>query len=363
MRDKVPGNNKDKPLPRIGTYLAGTAILLLCIFSSLSAGEGMPPASVVVKEAGTGMIAPESEFIGTVFFSEVSDVAAEVDGSVSEVRFEEGQRVNKEDLLVKLGSDLLAKRLESAASSYEEILSQQEKAQKDLERAEKLFSEDLLSEQAHDEYVFSLQGLAKKSASLKAEVELLEVELQKKEIRAPFSGVVISKHVERGEWVSPGTAVATIGGDEFVDIIAEVPEGIIGFIRKDMPVTVLVGGGNVTGIVSAIIPRGDISTRTFPVKIRARNSVSLREGMEARINLPAGEKQQTLTVPRDAVIPMFGMTVVFVVTDSKAKMIPVEVVGYEGLSAGVSAEGLSDGMRVVVKGNERLRDGQEVIIK
>jgi RND family efflux transporter MFP subunit len=323
----------------------------------------MPPASVVVSEAGTGMIAPESEFIGTVFFSEVSEVAAEVDGSVSEVPFEEGQRVNKGDLLVKLNSDLLAKRIESTVSSYEESLSQQYKAQKDLERAERLFSEDLLSEQAHDEYVFALEGLGKKSASLRAEVELLEVELQKKKIRAPLSGVVIEKHVDRGEWVSPGTAVATVANDEFVDIVAEVPEEIIRFIQEDMPVTVIAGGGEVTGIVSAIISRGDISTRTFPVKVRARNNLSLREGMEARINLPAGEKQQTLTVPRDAVIPAFGMTVVFAVTESKAKMIPVEVVGYDGLNAGVASEGLSEGMMVVIKGNERLRDGQEVIIQ
>ena len=81
------------------------------------------------------------------------------------------------------------------------------------------------------------------------------------------------------------------------------------------------------------------------------------------ITLPVGEKQQTITVPRDAVISMFGMTVLFVVIDSKASMLPVSVAGYDGLNAGVIAEGLQEGMKVVVKGNERLRDGQQVAIQ
>ena len=91
--------------------------------------------------------------------------------------------------------------------------------------------------------------------------------------------------------------------------------------------------------------------------------MSLIEGMEAMVMLPVGEKQQAVIVPRDAVLSMFGMTVIFVVTDSKASMLPVKVAGYDGLKAGVLAEGLREGMKVVVKGNERLRDGQEVKIQ
>ena len=101
--------------------------------------------------------------------------------------------------------------------------------------------------------------------------------------------------------------------------------------------------------------------RTFPLKIRIKNSASLKEGMEARVELPTAEKKQSLVVPRDAVITMFGRTVLFAVVESKAKMIPVNVIGYEDTTAGVNAQGLKEGMKVVVKGNERLRDGQPVI--
>jgi multidrug efflux pump subunit AcrA (membrane-fusion protein) len=103
-----------------------------------------------------------------------------------------------------------------------------------------------------------------------------------------------------------------------------------------------------------------VATRTFPLKIRVKNSANLKEGMQARVALPVAEKKEALIVPRDALITMFGKTVIFAVIDSKAKMIPVAVIGYEDAAAGVNASGLEEGMKVVVKGNERLREGQGV---
>jgi RND family efflux transporter MFP subunit len=312
-------------------------VFLFCLSISVYAQEGdsqgPPPAQVVVSEVRSGMVAPENEFIGTVYYQEVSDVACEVDGKAEKVSFEEGQRVRKGADLVELNADLLLSDLDKAAL--------------DFDRAENLYKEELITEQEYDERRF--------------EVEHLRIELDKKTIKSPFDGVVIKKHVERGEWLSPGSLVATIANDNVVDIVTEVPEGIVGFIEQDMEVTIKAGGGAINGRVIAIIPRGNISTRTIPVKIRGKNSISLFEGMEARVSLPVGEKQKTLTVHRDAVISMFNMTVVFAVVDAKAKMIPVQVAGYEGLRAGIIADDLSEDMKVVIKGNERLRDGQPVI--
>ncbi len=340
-------------------------VVLFLTVSTLHAQEnkpgGMPPALVVISEVATGMIAPESEFIGTVYYQEVSDVAAEVSGKVEEVTFEEGQRIKKGTVLVKLGSDLLEKTLRATTATYEQALSDLEKAGIDLQRAEKLHREELISEQLYDESRFRVKGIEKKAASLKAEVERLETELQKKNIQSPFDGVVIRKHVDRGEWLSPGSTVATIAMDKFVDIIVEVPEEVIKHITPHMDAMVKAGGKNIKGKVIAVIPRGDISTRTFPVKIRVNNSMSLVEGMEARVTLPSGQKEKTLIVHRDAIINKFGMTVVFAVVDSKAKMIPVQVAVYSGLEAGIYAEGLSEGMHVVIKGNERLMDRQPLI--
>jgi RND family efflux transporter MFP subunit len=325
--------------------------------------EGMPPAIVVVSEIVSGMVTPESEFVGTVYFQEVSDVASEVSGKVEEVSFEEGQRIDRGQPLVKLNSDLLEKTVQARVAGYEQVLSDLEKAQKDLTRAANLYKEELISEQTYDDRRFSVSNLEKKALSFRSEVEQFETELAKKTIRAPFDGIVIDKHVDRGEWVSPGMAVASLAKDDELDIIADVPESIMGHVKKGVKVKVFAGGTLFDGEVSFLVPRGDVSTRTFPVKIRAKNTHSLVEGMEAKVTLPSGEKKKTLIVPRDAVINSFGNMVVYTVNDTNATMVPVGIVGYAGMNAGIAAEGLAEGMTVIIKGHERLRPGQPVMIK
>jgi hypothetical protein len=82
--------------------------------------------------------------------------------------------------------------------------------------------------------------------------------------------------------------------------------------------------------------------------------------MEAKVILPTGEKQNCLTVPRDAVINKFGMNVVFTSDNSIAKMHPVQILGYDGMIAGIQSMDLKKGVKVIVRGNERVQEGQPV---
>jgi len=318
---------------------------------------------VSVAVVRSAIVEPQSEFIATIFYQEISDTAAEVNGLAEAVRFEDGQRVKKGQVLVELGSEILHKRLQATTSSYQQVLSELEIAGIDLKRREKLFKKKSISAQSYDDYKFKAIGLENRAASLKAQVERFEIELKKKFIRAPFDGVVIKRHVDRGEWISEGETVAVIGKDDVIDIVAEVPQRFIQYVKTGMRVKAQANGQNLIGTVIAIVPRGDIATRTFPVKIRTPNQFSLIEGMSARVILPTGSSKKTLIVPRDAVIPKFGQMVVFTVTDSKANMIPVQNIGYNGLNVGVESQRLKEGMFVVVKGNERLRNGQAVVFQ
>lgn len=341
--------------------------VLLCLSISAYGQEekqqGMPPAKVVVSDVKTGMMSPENEFVGTVFYQEVSEVASEVEGLVQTVQFEEGMRVNEGTLLVTLVSDLLQKSLKAARANYEQTLTDLEKAKKDLKRADSLYKEALISEESYDDRKFATAALRQKAAALEADVERLETELLKKEIKAPFKGIIMKKHVDRGEWLNKGSVIATLGKDNAVDIVVEVPEAVIQYSRVGTTVPLVAGGRNLTGTVIAVIPMGDISTRTFPVKVRVDNTVHLIEGMEATVKLPVGAQQEALIVHRDAVLNVFGQNVVYSVNDGKASMIPVTVIGYREMNAGVQANGISAGMKVVVKGNERIRDGQEVMVQ
>jgi RND family efflux transporter MFP subunit len=320
-----------------------------------------PPANVTVATIKSGRVAPQAEFIATVFYQEISDTAAEMSGLVEAVRFEEGQRVKEKQILVELGSELLHKRLQAAISSHEQILSELQIARIDMKRKEVLFKKKSISEQSYDENRFRVIGLEKRAAALKAQVEQFEIELKKKVIRAPFDGVVIKREVDRGEWVSEGETVAVIGKDDIIDIVTEVPERYVAYVQNGMQISATANGRDLRGTVIAIVPRGDVATRTFPIKIRAANNFGLIEGMSARVILPTADSIPALIVPRDAVIGKYGQSVVFVVADSEARMIPVNVIGYNGLEAGVESNDLKAGMLVVVEGNERLADRQTLV--
>jgi len=346
--------------------LAGLWFLMAYPPPPLSAQQkpkARPPAAVSVAEVKTGMVAPQSEFIATIFYQEISETASEISGLASDVRFEEGLRVKKGQILVTLGSEILRKRFQAAKLTYEQVLSELEIARIDLKRREKLYEKKSISEQTYDENRYRVIGSEKRAASLNAQVERLAIELEKKVIRAPFDGVVIERYVDRGEWISEGETVAVIGKDDVIDIVAQLPEQIIQYIKIGMQVKAAANGNDFSGTVIAIVPKGDVSTRTFPVKIRTPNKFSLIEGMSAKVTMPQGESKKTLIVPRDAVISKFGRTVVFLAQDAKATMLPVRVIGFESLDAGVASPGLKEGMLVVVEGNERLRNGQAVAYK
>lgn len=352
-------------------YQSGLILLTLSVFLLLLPPflwgqqkiQEPPPAKVTVAKVKSGKVAPQSDFIATIFYQEISETASEISGMVEVVRFEEGQRVKKGQTLVELGSEILRKRLQAVKSSYEQVLSELEIARIDLKRREKLFQKQSISEQSYDENRYRVIGSEKRAASLNAQVEQFKIELEKKIIRAPFDGVVIKRHVDRGEWISEGETVAVIGKDDIIDIVTELPEQYIQYVKIGMRVLASANGNDFSGKVNAIVPKGDVATRTFPVKIRTPNHFSLIEGMSASVTLPTGETKNALIVPRDAVISKDGQTVVFAAKESKALMLPVQILGFDGLAAGIASVGLKEEMLVVVEGNERLRNGQAVVFQ
>ncbi len=326
-------------------------------------GGGQPPAKVITDTLKQGRITPVNDFTGTIYYREVSNLAAEISGKVKELYFEDGMKVKKGHVLISINSDTLVKEIEAKKAARDEVLSELKKAESDLKRATELHVKKLLSDQDFDTYKFTVDGLKSRSRSLKAEIERLEIERGYKSIRAPFDGIIMRKKVERGDWVNPGTVVATLGNDSEMYLLVNVPQEALPFIKKERPVKVRSGGRVFNARVHAVVPQGDVRTRTFPVKVRlAEGSRGLYEGMEGSVSLPVAKSISGLLINRDAITSVMGTVAVYAVLDGKAVMIPVAVSGYKGLEAGLVGAGLKAGMKIVIKGNERLRPGQPVII-
>lgn len=336
--------------------------MLLAMAYPVAAQETGGPAPAVVQTANVtrGTITPQTQFVGSIKYPEVAEVAAEVSGKVQEVRFEQGERVEQGAVLVSLNADLLRKELRAAEAAHARARAHLDRTRKDLGRIRNLYQQESVAEKLYDDNRFTVLESEQQVAALKAQLERVQVELAKKQVEAPFAGVILERLADRGEWVTPGKGIALLARDDVVDALVHVPEKVMSYCRVGVEAPVTIASSRTLGIIVAIIPEGDVPTRSFPVKVRLKNTGHFAQGMEARVLLPAEPPVEALIVPRDAVITAFGRTIVYAVVEGKAKMIPVQSVLYSGEQAGLTAAGLEPGMQVVTKGNERIRNGQPV---
>ena len=258
------------------------------------------------------------------------------------INFEVGDIVKEGKTLVQIDADIVNAQVESARANALN-------AKRDYERYTKLLETKSISQKQYDDIKLN-------SITTKSILKELEIEKEKKSIKAPYSGIVVEKSINLGEWVNAGTALASIVDTSKAEITFNVPLNIYNGLKKGDIYDITVGKNILKGKMNGAIPSGDKLTRTFPVKFKANTkNVFVFDGQEARVNLSKNAKQESLIVPRDAVIKRFGKNVVFIINDKMiAQMIPVQIIAYLESKVAIKAEGLAVGQDIVSKGNERV---------
>jgi RND family efflux transporter MFP subunit len=314
------------------------------VFLSLTAAlfaEG-EPSLVEVTKLVKGEVNPLQEFVGTLKFDKSSVLAAQNSGVVKAINFEVGDRVKKGKTLVQIDADLLNAQVVSAQAN---ALS----TKKDYDRYSKLLQNKSISQKEYDDVKLNY-------ITAQSTYKELQIQKQKKSIKAPYRGTVVEKSIDLGEWVNAGTAVAKMVDTTKAEITFNVPLNIFQGLKKDMVYEISAGKKLLKARLVAAIPSGDKLTRTFPVKFKANlNGAFAFDGEEAKISLSKNGKIEGLLLPRDAVIKRFGQNVVFSVTEKMtAQMIPVKVIGFVDNKVAIAGQGLVSGMTIVYKGNERV---------
>lgn len=345
-----------------GTLLGILALTLTLPAFSQPPGMNRPDPVVSTAMGRQGVLAPQVEFQGTVFFKAVSEVATEVSGKVIAVEFEQGQRVKKGQRLVRLDDAILRKELNAMQATEESRESDLEDAKVRFERAQVLVRDGLYTPEQGDELRFNVEALRHQVESIRAEVERIEMIISKNAIYAPFDGVVLERPTEVGEWRRDGDTIAVIAREDLYEVVVNVPEDYLAWIHPGLRVAVRAGGDDYRGEVETIVRRGDIATRTFPVKVRVENRRKLYEGMSAVVALPISEEIECLLVPRDAVVREAGRPFVFRIEGTMAKRYSVKVLGHSGMFTGITSPVFTVKDQFIVKGHERLRDGTVVRI-
>lgn len=285
---------------------------------------------------------------GSLRADEGIELQPETNGKIISVNFTEGARVHHGDLLLKLNDAELRATLQR--TTY-----RMELARLKERRFAVLLESSSINQQDYDDALseYSVQ---------RAEVALVEAQLAKTEIRAPFDGVVGLRFVSEGAFVTPTTRVATLQRYDQLKLDFSIPEKYAPRIRIGSPVTFVVDGGDrqYAGEVYAIDPRIDAGTRTVLLRAISPNPDNrLLPGTFANVSFTLAQVRDALLVPSAAVIPGLTEKNVFVVQDGKAVRRAVQT-GIRTESSVQILEGLAPGDVVITSGVQQLRAGLAV---
>jgi membrane fusion protein (multidrug efflux system) len=288
---------------------------------------------------------------GTVRANEEVEIVSEISGKISSIHFDEGSRVSAGQLLLKIDdSELLAER--------QRALYRVELAERDEARQKQLLEDGVIAREAYDVALGELNVL-------RAELQLIEAQLIKTEIRAPFDGVIGLRSASPGSYLSSQTRIASLKDLDPVKLDFTVPEKYSGLMQMGDRISFTVGSSDHTfdGTVYAVEPGIDTSTRSLRVRARCPNrDGALIPGAFANVTLILQSVANALTVPSISVIPELGGKKVFVYEDGVAQPRPVDT-GIRSDTEVQITSGLAEGDLVITTGLLQIHPGTEVEIE
>ena len=317
--------------------------------------------------------------IGRLVARQAGLVAARINGPVSAFEVEIGDRVKQGDVIARLDpvnlearrdmahGDLAEAQADLATSAAELALARQE-----FKRLEKLKSSAAFSQARFDDArqtVAIAQARVRRSeaavASAQADVRLFEINLNDAQVVAPYDGVITRRMTEAGAYVNTGEPLVHMMADQSLEIEADVPFQRLPGLTKGFKVRVFLDDGTAhEAKVRAIIPSENPLTRTRAVRFEPEfngTESPLADAQSVTVEVPAGEARYILTVHKDAIVKSRGQNIVYVVDDGVAVLRNVSLGEAVGSRLEV-IEGLAEGERAVVRGNERLQPGTKVSV-
>lgn len=285
--------------------------------------------------------------VGTLSANEEVEIRSERSGKIQKIHFREGGAVQAGDVLVKIDDSELSAQL-SRAEQRRKLAEQLEGRQKTL------LEKGGVSREEYDRILTELN-------TLKAEEQLIRVQVEKTEIKAPFDGTIGLRYASEGSFVTSSDRLATLQDLGFLKVDFSIPEKYARQVKPGDKVVFTVTGTErkFSGTVFAVEPKVDPATRTLPVRAVASNlNRALVPGGFAGVELVL-RQEKALLLPAGAVIPDIKGHKVFLYQGGKAVSRDVAV----GLRTSEKVEissGLSPGDTVITTGLLQLRPGSSV---
>lgn len=368
--------------PRIGL-----ALLLVLLVAPHAGAQEQPLASLVrVDTVRNEPLARTVPVLGRLVAKRAGTVAARIAGPVAQIRVDVGSRVAAGEIIAELDTEALeaaravagARRGEAQASlatrKAEQVLADQERRR--FERLKDATSKSLYEDARQGVAIAEARIEEAKAALLSTEaaVRLTELNLGYAQVQAPFDGVVTDRLIEVGSYVQAGDAVVHLVSDGELEVEADVPFERLGGMQPGAAVDLTLDDGTRhVARVRTVIPTENTQTRTRRVRFVpafGTTRLALAIDQSATVHVPADAPRKVLSVHKDAINKRSGGDMVFVVVKETqnaqevtlAKPRPVRLGEPVGNRFEV-LQGLQQGERVVVRGNERLRPNEPVIVE
>jgi RND family efflux transporter MFP subunit len=336
------------------------SILALSVVLPVLAFAQAPPAPVAVDEARKDLFSAAIWVSGTVISRNDARIGAETDGRVTWVA-DVGEKVTAGNPVARVDATDLELELEDNRARLASLKAQRRFQQNNLDRLNRLAQSDNASANQLDEAAATLDMTSQEIRRAEVTIAQTQRRIEQSKVLAPFTGVVVERLVQAGEFVSRGAEVARLVDVDNREIRAQAPLGVSGYIREGLEVAVEHRQNQLLAPVKRVIPVGDERSRMFEVRIAADNP-SWVIGSPVRVALPNSDPRELVAVPRDALVLRGSeMFVLRVMADNTVEKIQVDT----GIGLGSLVEvigDVTDGDRLVTRGAERLRPGQEVKI-
>ena len=341
----------------VGVLLSSPPVL------AADAKKGGRSAPVVIAKASIRELAPVTWVSGTVISRNDAKLATEVDGNLIHVA-DVGDFVKKGDVLARIDETIIKLRVDELRASVDKAQAQLDFYKSELVRLRRLAKQNNAA-QTQLEQTEADRKIGENDLSI-ANSRLLQAreELIRHVIRAPFSGVVSERLKQPGERANAGDQILRLVDPNRVEIRAIAPLSAVNFVDTGNNVNVTSdtnADSKGQARIRALVPVGNERTRMVDLRLSFRD-IKWRVGQSVKVALPTAKPRQVLAVPRDAlVLRRDGSSLFRLSSNDTAEKISVDV----GIAVGnlVEVKGdLNDGDRVVVRGGERLRNGQAVTI-
>ncbi len=315
-----------------------------------------PPVSIAHVKATR--IAPQASYPGTVVSRNDSKLAADVEGRVEWVA-DVGTVVKQGDVIARLDANLARMQHDSDMANVAKLTAQVRFDRGQAQRMQELMDRKVVSKAGLDQATSTRDANEAALKQAEAAAKRSQYQLDHSEIRAPFSGRVVSRLINAGEYASPGKDVVRLVDLDAIEIATQVPISSMQHLRETMRVTAELQGKNVQTTVRVIVPVGHEQSRTVEVRLALEPGTAF-VGDAAKVLIPSAEPRSVLAVPRDALVLREDNTYLFKLNkENKAERIAVEVGAADGNMVEVIGM-LKEGERVIIRGAERLESGQKV---